>query len=187
MPFHASRFRKGFRDVTGKEPASVMDTDPARYNHLTTPVQKARFIKALMDNLLRKTGRAKAGRIMQACGHTYLEGVGQCPGEPMIKKVKKLYQESKHLKDFLSKLNAEHIGGGHLKLTKGVIEASYDHCYCGSVSKTKEPIPIAYCHCSAGWYQRVFEEALGRPVKVQVLRSIISGADRCDFRIDIQR
>ncbi len=43
------------------------------------------------------------------------------------------------------------------------------------------------CYCSAGWYQRVFEEALGRPVKVRVLRSIISGADRCEFRIDIQR
>ena len=185
MPFHVSRFRGSFNKVTGKDPSSVLDTDLSDYQKLKTPLQKARFIKALMEDLLGKTSRARANRIMRECGYVYQSGVSQCVGEPMVKKAKKLYKESKNIKEFLAKLNANHVGGGHLRLKQGVIEASYDRCYCGAVSKAKERIPLTYCYCATGWYRRIFEEALSRPVKVEVLQSIANGADRCEFRIYI--
>jgi predicted hydrocarbon binding protein len=185
MPFHVSRFCKSFTDIAGKEPSSVLDTDLSEYQKLKTPLQKARFIKALMDDLIDKTSKAKAKRIMRECGYTYQSGVSQCVGEPIVKKAKKLYKESKNISEFLAKLNANHIGGGHLRLKQGVVEASYDRCYCGAVSKAKERIPLTYCYCATGWYKRVFEEALSKPVEVEVLQAIANGADRCEFRIHV--
>ena len=185
MPFHVSRFKWSFNEVTGKAPSSVLDIELSEYAQLKTPIQKAKFIKRLMDDLLSKTSKTVAQKIMRECGSVYQIGVSQCVGMPMIKKAKKLYKESRDIKEFLIKLNEHHIGGRNLRLEGDVIKTSYERCYCGAVSKTKEKIPLTYCYCGAGWFKRVFEEALSKPVKVEVLQTIANGADTCEFRIHI--
>jgi len=89
------------------------------------------------------------------------------------------------MNDFIIKLNEQHIGGGRLHLQDNVIQAGYDRCYCGSVSAGKERMPLTYCYCSTGWYKRLFEEVLSRPLQVEILQSIINGADTCRFLIHI--
>jgi len=66
-----------------------------------------------------------------------------------------------------------------------IIYTSYPRCYCGMVSAAKEPISMTYCHCGKGYWMAMFEHALGKPVKVDLLQSVISGADSCRFAVHI--
>jgi hypothetical protein len=61
----------------------------------------------------------------------------------------------------------------------------YDRCYCRSVSGTAEPFPSTYCRCSCGWYRQLFEQLIGEPIEVELLDSIIQGAQACRFVIRI--
>lgn len=42
-----------------------------------------------------------------------------------------------------------------------------------------------YCNCSAEFHKQFFEAALGKTIKVEITRSIISGAESCEFVIHI--
>jgi hypothetical protein len=109
----------------------------------------------------------------------------RCIGESTILKAKTIYAGSKNMEGFIAGLNAHRIGGGRLVYKNGTVTGGYDRCYCGSVSKSKGIMPLEYCACSAGWYKRLFEETLKREIKVQVEKSIISGAKSCEFVISI--
>jgi len=115
---------------------------------------------------------------MEACGQ-------QCIGQSVLDKAKSLKHGTGDIDEFLEKLNKAHIGGGKLRRDNSIIYASYERCYCGSVSKTQKPISLLYCQCSCGWYKKLFEATLGKPVKVELVDSIIHGADTCQFIIHI--
>ena len=141
---------------------------------------KADYIRDMVTRMKRVIGTAKTTKILVSCGM-------MCCGITHRKIARQLMQESKSLKDFISRINKRHIGGGRLKLHgANTIIGGYDRCYCGMVSKTRTPFPdLTYCRCSTGWYKRLFESALGHPVKVEILKSIISGASTCEFVIKI--
>lgn len=175
MPFRSEHFKKHFIKEMGKE-CSFLDID--EYKNKKTPLQKVRFIRNTMK-IMEDTIKPKhLQSIMQKCGM-------ECIGQSLIKKAKTIYNDSTFLKSFLKKLNENHIGGGHLELNGNVIDASYTKCYCGSVSKTKESISLNYCYCSTGWYKKLFEEVLQKEIKVELIQSIINGADCCTFKIFI--
>ncbi len=178
MPFKPKLFQEKFQKITGRIPSDVLSSDLREFETLSTPERKAGFLKKLMEELLEKVPEEYANLIMQECGK-------HCIGDSAIRVAKKLHKESVGIPEFLEKLNEHHIGGGNLHLEGDVVIGGYDKCYCGSVSKRKDDIPINYCYCSTGWYKRLFEEIYDKSVRVEILQSIASGADRCLFRIHI--
>ncbi|MHA2281641.1 MAG: GyrI-like domain-containing protein [Promethearchaeota archaeon] len=60
-------------------------------------------------------------------------------------------------------------------------------CFCPVIRDHLEDddIPIEYCQCSAGWERRQWELALSKPVRVDVLKSVLQGDDLCQFTIHI--
>jgi predicted hydrocarbon binding protein len=151
---------------------------------MKTPVKKAHFIKRLMDKLTAKYPKRVANKVMLECGYMMRDGVSHCINEHRIENMKQLFKDSKNLEDFVRKFGKH--SGGRLAIEGNIIRASYDRCYCGSVSQTKEEISLTYCYCGAGWYKRLFQEVLGKPVGVKILRSIASGADTCELEIRIK-
>ncbi len=141
---------------------------------------KADYLREMTERMKRILGTADSKDIFVSCGM-------MCCGITSRKLVKQLMQESKSLKDFIKRLNEKHLGGGRLKLKdKNTITGGYDRCYCGSVSKTRKNFPdLTFCQCAVGWYKQLFETALGRPVHVKILKSIIAGARTCEFVIKI--
>jgi predicted hydrocarbon binding protein len=131
-----------------------------------------------MDTLEREVDAPTGRAIMDRCA---------CIGAGVIAKAQALQREAQDLDDLLARMNAAHLGGGHLRREStpegDVIHASYDRCYCGSVSKSREPVSATYCACSCGWYRRLFEALLDRPVEVALLSSILQGDDQCRFLI----
>jgi hypothetical protein len=68
-------------------------------------------------------------------------------------------------------------------------EKRYNYCHCALVKElTKIPdykISPTYCCCGAGWYDSLWEGILGKPVRVEVVQSVLRGDDCCKFAIHL--
>ena len=64
----------------------------------------------------------------------------------------------------------------------------YYYCHCPwareAIRSGEEVAPI-FCNCSAGFHKKPWEGALGRKIQVDVLESVLAGADRCRFAIHL--
>jgi len=58
-------------------------------------------------------------------------------------------------------------------------------CYCSLVKglPAGETMSRTYCHCSKAFVRTFWEAVLGQPVAVELLKSAVSGASECAFRI----
>ena len=60
------------------------------------------------------------------------------------------------------------------------------YCHCPRVReilKTQESLPVGYCYCGAGFYKGIWEEILQEPVEVEVLESVLDGAEVCSIAV----
>ncbi len=178
MPFRPQIFQDNIAGQVPDATAEALAQACAEYAALTTPGQKARCLKTMMDALDQTVDEPTRQAIMQACGR-------QCIGASILDKARKLARTASDLDDLLARLNQAHLGGGHLERKGDVIHASYDRCYCGSVNQTKTAFSPTYCHCSCGWYRQLFETLLEQPVTVELVSSIIQGDESCRFKIMI--
>jgi hypothetical protein len=58
-------------------------------------------------------------------------------------------------------------------------------CFCPLIRETEARVPLDYCYCSAGWYRGIYGAVFGRPVEVEVEKSMLNGDDCCRFRIRV--
>ncbi len=178
MPFQYKRFTESISEHLDPKTRDKVMNGLAPYESLNTPVQTTLWIKQMVDQLTAEAGITVAKEVMEACGQ-------RCIGQSVLLKAKTFQAGSRDIDELLGKLNEAHLGGGHLYRVGNEIHASYDRCYCGSVSKTRRPISKIYCQCSCGWYKKFFETIFEKPVKVDLLDSIINGAKSCQFIIQI--
>ncbi len=180
MPFHPKKFEDAVVAVTGAPFPAALGEHCTAYAAAKTPLQKAQCVRDLMEALVTEVGADVGRAIMRCCA---------CIGPGVINKALALKRDAPPLEsedgldELLVRLNAVHIGGGHLRREGDVIRATYERCYCGSVSKTKAPLSATYCACSCGWYQRLFEALLDCPVVVELAGSIVQGHPACEFVI----
>jgi hypothetical protein len=62
------------------------------------------------------------------------------------------------------------------------------YCHCPLVAHARDAgveLPAAHCFCGSGWYDQLWEGILGRPVRVEVLQSLLGGDDCCTFAIHL--
>jgi hypothetical protein len=58
------------------------------------------------------------------------------------------------------------------------------YCFCPLIREhLDEGVPPCFCYCGAGWYRQQWEGATGRPVKVEIVRSLLKGDDLCEFAV----
>lgn len=176
MPFRIDNFQENVERIAKGAVKKKLLSACANYRKLTASKQKTIAIKALMDLLDQSLISGKRNELMQSYGRS-------CICANTLKKAIRLQKQATSINDLIELLNANHIGGGYLKRKGKFIYAEYRRCYCGSVSKTKTKFSPTYCQCSCGWYRQLFETILGKPVKVELLRSIIQGYDKCRFKI----
>ncbi len=63
---------------------------------------------------------------------------------------------------------------------------TYCHCPRARDGVGLEPaLPEVYPYCGAGFYQGIWEEILGEPVRVEVLESVMSGDDTCKIAVHL--
>jgi hypothetical protein len=65
----------------------------------------------------------------------------------------------------------------------------YYYCHCPwareAIKSGDVPLLATFCNCSAGFYKKPWQVALGYPVEVEVLESVLRGDSRCRFAIHL--
>jgi len=152
----------------------VQDMD--QFESAPTRGEKAEWIKESIKRLEQQVGKKKSIVIMENCGR-------ECCGPKHSKHVKKLMDESKSIEEFVNKLSR---GGVKFKIKdKNTIIGEYNKCYCSLVNQIQKPFSSKiYCHCGVGYIKQQFESALNKPVKVELVQSVITGAEKCKFLIN---
>jgi hypothetical protein len=62
------------------------------------------------------------------------------------------------------------------------------YCHCPRIRnslRTGSNISSTYCYCGAGYYKGIWEEILQRPVRVELLKSVLGGDDVCSIAIQL--
>jgi predicted hydrocarbon binding protein len=172
------RLAKNIEKMASPDAAAVVMQNVEEFQSAPTNAANAAWLKKAMETLETLVGTETTVRIMEECGR-------KCCGQTWRTRAKQLFNKSKSMEEFIQNLNSAHLGGGRLKIQGDTITGGYDHCYCGQVKNTKDVFPLTYCHCSVGWYKQLFESALGRPVDVELVQSIVTGAETCEFIIYI--
>ncbi|MFX1511547.1 MAG: GyrI-like domain-containing protein [Promethearchaeota archaeon] len=73
------------------------------------------------------------------------------------------------------------------KEAKNDAERRKAFCFCPLIREYLEEgiVPDSFCNCSAGWERQQWEGILQRPVKVDVVKSLLKGDITCSFAIHI--
>jgi len=60
------------------------------------------------------------------------------------------------------------------------------YCFCPIVREhLDDGMSPTFCYCSAGFERKQWEAALAQPVRIDVLKSLLKGDDRCQFAIHL--
>jgi hypothetical protein len=169
-----SRFAKIVKNEVPKDLFLKFLQDSDRYNSFS-PSKKAEWWKNTIIRMENEIGTEKTKELMKICG-------SKCCGSGHRKTVRKKFEESESIEEFLKKITVKDVT--YKLIDKNIIFAEYQRCFCGQVKETKAIFPnMTYCQCSAEFNRQYFFSAFKKPVKVELIKSVISGNDSCQFNI----
>ncbi len=136
-------------------------------------VNAARWCNTIVTELELSVGVEAAARILQVCGRdcAHRSGVvGRLPS-----------QGAHSIAELYASLHS--IIPDLVELDRGELYITYPRCFCSLVQERLAVTPHLHCECSVGWIKAVCAAASPLPVDVDLLQSVIRGADRCHFRV----
>jgi predicted hydrocarbon binding protein len=148
----------------------------------------AMFVKTAMERLDATVNEETRFRIMENCGYVCAK-INRRAVERFVARRKKFDT----LDEFLEAEQRKPATGTRLERHGEIVYQFYTpqsytrpvRCYCGLLSglPADEKVSLTYCYCSKGFVEKVWEAILGKPVKVDLLQSVVSGAQECKFAI----
>jgi hypothetical protein len=142
--------------------------------------QRSSWWKNAVEKMEKALGMEHAIIIMTRCG-------SKCCGHGQRNTARRLMNETGSIPRFLEKISNYEVREGDLKYSledDHTIIAEHHRCFCKQVATIQVPFNnLIYCQCSAEFNRQFFTAALARPVKVEILQSIICGSDYCKFKI----
>ncbi len=98
---------------------------------------------------------------------------------------RKTWEQSKSIDPFILQIN-ENMGEEiYKKLDNNTVLVSYSECKCPLVKYGLVDSPLI-CECSPNWLMENFEATLGIPVTVTTEKTILRGAEICNFTISFE-
>lgn len=133
-----------------------------------------KWVCSLMAGLDEHVDEETLAKVLEQCGR-------QCQSQSLIKKARRIYEQSGDVDDFLDKFMKVYK---HLHREGNGVYIVYPKCYCSIVGKIPPgKLSATYCNCSRGWAKALFEGALKRPIEVTMEKSIKRGDKECKFKI----
>jgi len=170
------RFAKIIEKEVSKELIIKILQDSDKYNSYS-PIKKAEWWNDAIIRMKKELGTEKTKEILSICG-------SKCCGQGHRKTVRKKFEESDSIEEFLKKISINRVI--YELVDKHTIVAEYQRCFCGQVKGTKKIFPdMTYCECGTEFNRQYFSSAFGKPVEVELIKSIISGSDSCKYIIHI--
>ncbi len=134
-----------------------------------------KWLKTLMEGLDNELDEETKVKILENCGRN-------CIPRSFASKAKNCNKEAKNVDEFLERLGKV---WKHVHREDGDVYVVYEKCYCPIVKTYSGELSSTWCNCSRGWTKELFEEALGKPVKVVLEKSVRQGDKECRFRVHL--
>ncbi len=205
LPVWLERLEQGVRAVAGDDAANMVMRGSEDLAARLDGDVAATWVHGAIDRLdvliPREVDRA---RVLNPCAHRYIVTSADL--------LRRLYAETGTLRSLVRRLNDEDLLAGDYWIDEsGAIprlfvrrrpaagKAAYDAeadpirkrslaCFCplvrGAILR-EERVSRTFCHCSAGWYVQEWQVVFGQPPVVDVVESLLDGADRCVFAVQI--
>lgn len=150
--------------------------------------QIAVWVKGAMDRLDGLVDEQTRAQVMARCGH----GCARV-NQRIIETAKARRKTYLSLDAFLAAEQRSPMPGTMLRREGDVLYVVYTpqaftrpmRCYCSLLRglPADETVSPTYCLCGKGFVEKKWEALLGRPVKVKLLQSVVSGAPECTFAV----
>lgn len=137
------------------------------------PEENAAWVKAAMSRLEERFDRPTVKRIRMNCQCGY--GM-----DDKLALVKELRDASSSLFEFASHDKAKAAG---LYFENGQLYLQFPFCPCPMLAEVDKLDTDTWCQCTSGYSKVLFEKAFGCPVRVELLKSIKMGNDKCLMKI----
>jgi hypothetical protein len=148
----------------------------------------AEWVKGAMDRLDKLVDEKTRIQVMENCGYTCAS-----VNKRVIENAKARRKKYKSTDEFLEAEQRKPMKGTKLLRKENILYQSYTpqlftrpmRCYCSLLRglPPDEKISLTYCHCSKGFVKKFWETVLEKPVKVELIQSVMSGAPECKFAI----
>jgi len=132
------------------------------------------WIRSLVGHMDARLEEGQRTVLMESCGRECARRGAVKMAEPFKGNVDGLLAELE-----------KHLGKDHAAREGDHAFLQYDQCYCPMVAGMEEKLSGTWCQCSRGWVLEMFETAAGKPVKVELLQSILKGDPVCRFKIGL--
>lgn len=152
----------------------------------TDAEKKASWMKGAMERLDQLVGEETKFRIMENCGFNCAEMNRGAIEEAVARR-----KNFKTVDQFLEAEQKKPMKGTRLVREGSLLYQFYTpqsfgvRCYCEMVAAAEGRVSPTYCHCSKGFVMKLWEAVLKRPVEVEFVQSVISGAEECKFVIHL--
>ncbi len=148
----------------------------------------ARWVKGAMDRLDALVDERTRVQIMENCGYKCAETNSGAIDEAMARR-----RKYRTVDEFLDAEQRKPTKGTRLVREGNILYLVYRpqdlgvRCYCSLVRglPAEEKMSLTYCHCSKGFVKKLWESVLERPVEVELVQSVVSGAHECKFVIHL--
>lgn len=193
-----ARFARNVERVLGLEAReAVMKDSDLLYTIESTAHDKVKWLKAAMETLDGLTDEEQKFEILSCCAHEF--------SDKRTAKLRAVYKETGNI-DEVIKFMHEDPDWYEKPVRKGnviyVRKVPYDvkgyenaktetdkrksYCHCMLVRRhLEEGISPTFCYCGTGWYRQYWEGVLDKPVKIEVLKSLLKGDDHCELAIHL--
>ena len=148
----------------------------------------AEWVKGAMDRLDALVDEKTRIQVMENCGYSCA-----LVNKSHMEKAKVRRKKYKSIDEFLEAEQRNPMRGTRLIREGDVMYQFYTphsytrpmRCYCSLLRglPPNERISPTYCHCSKGFVKKFWEGVLERSVKVELIQSVVSGAQECKFAI----
>jgi hypothetical protein len=176
--------------VAGRSVAARVMEGSQQITEKTDKKRIAQWVKGAMerlDTLVDEETRVKA---MQDCGYNCAK-----INHRAIERAVARRNRYASTDDFLAAEQQKPMKGTKLAREGNILYEYYApqtytrpvRCYCGLISglPPEDTVSLTYCNCSRGFIEKYWEAILQKPVKVNLLQSVISGAKECKFAIHL--
>jgi effector-binding domain-containing protein len=158
--------------------------------------ERKAWVNCALERLDAQTAEEQRFDILSRCAHIF--------SPRRIERVRAIYERNLDIDEVLKAMEEDPDwyekpvrDGNIIYVTKvprnrqGYEEAANDaerrthYCHCALVRKNPDDVHPDFCYCGAGWYRQIWEGILGKPVRVEILKSLTKGDETCQFAIHL--
>lgn len=158
--------------------------------------ERFEWIKASIERLDKLADDEQKFEILSQCAHVF-------PIE-RIQRLRAVYEEKRDIDEVLRAMHKDPSWystptreGNIIRIQKvpydkEAYESAKDddekkraYCHCPMIRNFLDQIPSTFCYCGTGWPRRLWEGIIGKPVRVEIIKSLPKGDDFCEFAVHL--